>query len=128
MSDLRPRGVPVMVEGVERHFLFTLNVIDEIQDHYDLPLLEALNYLTNERTKNKALKYIVVALLNDEAEREKAAGKEPLKEYTEQEIGWIIDEDNHGEYLVAILQAYGVSLPEPDGESDPNQLSGRTGE
>lgn len=36
MCNLKLRGVPVMVEGVERHFLFTLNVIDEIQNHYNL--------------------------------------------------------------------------------------------
>ena len=42
MSDLRPRGIPVVLDGVERHFLFTLNIIDEIQDRYGKTLHEVI--------------------------------------------------------------------------------------
>lgn len=31
MSNLRPEGVPVNFDGSDRHFLFTLQVIDELQ-------------------------------------------------------------------------------------------------
>lgn len=119
MSDLRPVGVPVTIEGVERHFLFTLNVIDEIQERFDTALSEVLGKLVEER-KNEKLIYLVTTLLNDEARREKHFENKELKVYTEQEIGWILDEERKVEFIVAILSAYGVSLPEPDEDTDPN--------
>ena len=34
MSDLRPIGIPVNFDGVDRYFLFTFKHIDELQDRY----------------------------------------------------------------------------------------------
>lgn len=120
MSDLKPRGVPVMVEGVERHFLFTLNVIDEIQDHYNLALSEVIDKLTDKSQAYKTLRYIIMALLNDEAERENATGNDKYKKVTEKETGWLITLENEEEILIAVFKAYGLSLPEGEDEY-PNQ-------
>ena len=46
MSDLKPRGIPIILDGVERHFLFTLNIIDELQDKYGKNLYEIIEDLT----------------------------------------------------------------------------------
>ena len=46
MSDLRPRGIPVMLNGEERHLLFTLNAIDAIQDEYEKTLNQRLDDIT----------------------------------------------------------------------------------
>lgn len=120
MSDLKPRGVPVMVEGVERHFLFTLNVIDEIQDHYNLALSEVIDKLTDKSQAYKTLRYIIMTLLNDEAERENATGNDKYKKVTEKETGWLITLENEEEILIAVFKAYGLSLPEGEDEY-PNQ-------
>lgn len=124
MSDLRPRGVPVTVEGVERHFLFTLNAIDEIQDHYGKPLSETIQELADDTKSVRIMRYLIAVLLNDEAERERAAGKGELKTYTEQEAGWLAEKNEMVKYTMAILTAYGVSLPEAEDE-DPNQTGGQ---
>lgn len=122
MSDLRPTGVPVEIEGVERHLLFTLNVIDDIQEHFNMGLAQVINRLADEELHTETLRYVLRALLNDEAER---SGGE-LKQYTDKEIGWIITLDNQIEIVILILKAYGISLPEAeDGEIDPNQMSGQ---
>lgn len=120
MSDLKPRGVPVMVDGVERHFLFTLNVIDEIQDHYNLALSEVIDKLTDKSQAYKTLRYIIMTLLNDEAERENAIGNDKYKKVTEKETGWLITLENEEEILIAVFKAYGLSLPEGEDEY-PNQ-------
>lgn len=127
MSDLRPVGVPVMIEGVERHMLFTLNVIDEIQEHYNEPLAEIINNLMKKSSAVKTLRYMTYALLEDELQR-KAAGGEKLKKYSEKEIGWLITRENEEEIMLAILKAYGLALPESDDreEAFPNQSSGQT--
>ena len=125
MSDLRPVGIPVEIEGVERHFLFTLNVIDEIQEHYGKDLAEVIDNLTDKETSIATMRYLVTTLLNDEAERESSKN---LKGYSEKEIGWMLSLDNISEFLTLILSAYGVSLPKPDEDDYPNFQSGRTEE
>lgn len=127
MSDLRPVGVPVEIDGVERHFLFTLNVIDEIQEHYGKKLSEVIDNLTNKETSTATMRYLVSVLLNDEAERESFNGKE-LKHYSEKEVGWMLSLDNISIFLTLVLSAYGISLPVPDEEEFPNWESGQTEE
>lgn len=124
MSDLRPKGTPVMINGEERNLLFTLNVIDEIQDHYDAPMTEVWDRLTDKRKSDKTIRYLVCTLLNDEAAREKRNGKD-LKSYTEEEVGWAITVENVNEIMMALLSAYGMSLPEPDEDDDPKAESGQ---
>lgn len=123
MSDLKPKGVPLILGEEERHLLFTLNVVDEIQDHYGCALEEVMDRLTDKKESSKTLRYLVMALLNDEEER---SGKEGRKAYTEKEVGWLITQDNVIDVTVAVLKAYGLSLPEPDGYESPN-AEGRSG-
>lgn len=120
MSDLRPIGVPVIIDGVERRMLFTLNVIDEVQEHYNKPLAEIINELLGKADALKTMRYLTYALLDDEAQR-KATSGESLKQYSEKEIGWLITLENQEEILLAILKAYGLALPENNKEDiSPN--------
>lgn len=125
MSDLKPRGIPITLDGVERHFLFTLNVIDMIQDKTGKTMHEVMESITNVQEIGHTLRDVAMALINDEAEREAYKNPETeLKPVTEQEIGWIIGMDNFVEVTYAILVAYGYSLPAPEDE-DPNPMSGQ---
>lgn len=125
MSDLRPRGTPIVIDGVERHFLFTLNVIDTIQDKTGKSMREVMSDLTNAETVGKTVGELVLVLINDEVERERYKNPDSVvKEVTEKEVGWMVGMDNLGEITSAILIAYGCSLPEPDDE-DPNLESGQ---
>lgn len=126
MSDLRPTGTPVVVEGEERHLLFTLNAIDELQESFDLDLGQIVDNLTDKQLSSDTLRKMLTILLNDEAEREALKGNE-LKRYTVKEIGWVLTLDNQLEYALAILKAYGLSLPEAE-ENDPNRMGGQTEE
>lgn len=123
MSDLKPKGVPLTLDGEERHLLFTLNVVDEVQEHYDCALEEVIDRLTDKKESAKTLRYLTMVLLNDEAER---AHQEGQKTYTEKEVGWLITQDNVLEVTVAVLKAYGLSLPEPDEFASPNGEGGQS--
>ncbi len=124
MSDLRPVGVSIDIEGVERHLLFTLNAIDEIQEHYDMELQEIMDKITDKGRASDVLRFVFLALLNDEADREAAKGNNDLKKYSEKETGWLITLDNQLEILIKILEAYGASLPNME-DDDPNRTSGQ---
>lgn len=126
MSDLRPRGIPVVLNGVEHRFLFTLNTIDSIQDETDKNMKDIMMDLADEESSNKTLIYLVKTLINHEAEREKRKNPDcALETVTDQEVGDLIGMDNIVEVTAAVLSAYGYSLPKADEEDDPNRESGQ---
>lgn len=132
MGDLNPQGVPLILGGEERHLLFTLNAIDEIQSKFGVPLEEAMNQLVERKTleerkiANGALKSMIQILLNDEVERlDHKGGECGLKPVDEKEAGWMLTNSNMTEALIAVIKAYGGSLPEPDEDEDPNQTGGQ---
>lgn len=126
MSDLRPRGIPVVLDGVEHRFLFTLNTIDSIQDETDKNMKDIMMDLADEESSNKILIYLVKTLINHEAEREKRKNPDcALETVTDQEVGDLIGMDNIVEVTAAVLSAYGYSLPKADEEDDPNRESGQ---
>ena len=126
MSDLRPRGIPVVLDGVEHRFLFTLNTIDSIQDETDKNMKDIMMDLADEESSNKTLIYLVKTLINHEAEREKRKNPDcVLETVTDQEVGDLIGMDNIVEVTAAVLSAYGYSLPKADEEDNPNRESGQ---
>lgn len=126
MSDLRPRGIPVVLDGVEHRFLFTLNTIDSIQDETDKNMKDIMMDLADKESSNKTLIYLVKTLINHEAEREKRKNPDcALETVTDQEVGDLIGMDNIVEVTAAVLSAYGYSLPKADEEDDPNRESGQ---
>ncbi len=126
MSDLKPRGIPVELDGVERHLLFTLNIIDEIQDRYEKNIHEVICSLGEERDENHVLRELVTILLNDEAKRsERLYGEKKFEKVTEKDVGEMIGLDNYWEVTAKVMQAYGISIPEAD-EDDPNGESRQT--
>lgn len=126
MSDLRPRGIPVVLDGVEHRFLFTLNTIDSIQDETDKNMKDIMMDLADKESSNKTLIYLVKTLINHEAEREKRKNPDcALETVTDQEVGDLIGMDNIVEVTAAVLSAYGYSLPKADEEDNPNRESGQ---
>lgn len=127
MSTFKPRGTAVVLGGEERHFLFTLNMIDEIEEKYDKPLRNVIEDVANDVKSGHLLRDLVTMLLNDEAARNgRMQAGNVYPEVTEKDVGDMIGLDNYYEVLAAFLKAYGVSLPEGDGDDDPNRKSGQT--
>ncbi len=125
MSDVRPKGIPIDFAGTERHLLFTLNAIDEIESQFQISVIDALGQMYEPDTQNKAIKEILFILLEDEVKREKFFNPDSvLKSVSEQEIGWMVNTLNRNEITFKILRAYGLSMPEME-EEDPNQEGGQ---
>lgn len=125
MSDLRPRGIPFEINGVERRLLFTLNAIDRIQEKYKKTLSEVLDMMLEGNLSDHVLRDVLLILLEDEREREKY--KDPdshIEQLTEKELGWFLSMDNQYDIMKLVFRAYGISIPETD-ENDPNQQSGQ---
>lgn len=126
MSDLNPKGELIVLGGEERHFLFTFNVIDDLQDHFEKPLEEIIDLMSDETESVKTFRYVVMALLNDEVDRADHSGAEhQFKKYSEKEVGWLITRENELDVMRALLIAYGLSIPEPDEYESPNEMGGQ---
>lgn len=120
-SDLRPEGLSIVLGGEERHLLFTLNAIDELQSRYDKTMLEIFQMMSDRKTSNRVMANIISVLLTDEAERAKWKDKNStLKPVSEKEAGWLVTAENVGDVTTAVLMAYGFSMPKSDEDEDPN--------
>lgn len=126
MSDLRPTGIPITLGGEQRNLLFTINAIDEVQSQTGKSMDDVIEELTDQKTSLQTLKLLVTVLINDEIRKERYYGRSEAKEVTEEEVGWMLSQENIVEATAAVLRAYGYSLPEPDEFASPNAESGLT--
>lgn len=119
MSDLQPKGVPIEIGGVERHLLFTIAAVDEIQAKYDAPLSTVIEMLQDDSKVINVTYDLMFVLINDEINRDRYFLKKECENVSDKELKWLMDVTALDEYIGAILKAYGVSLPEMESE-DPN--------
>jgi hypothetical protein len=115
MRDLLPKGVPVEIGGKERHFVFNLNVVDELQERCDEPLSEVLAHIfSGEKDSNDYLKTVVTALINEDVaiHNDESDEKWPLVDV--KSVGRMITIKNRWPIMQAIMQAYTEGLPEVD--------------
>lgn len=88
MSDLRPRGTPIIINGTEWHFLFTLNAIDAVQDKTGKNMHQVMEGLTKKETVLETARDLTVILINDEIERcNFENGKCGMQPVTEKQVG-----------------------------------------
>lgn len=125
MSELKPKGSRIMFDGEERELLFTLSAVEQLQEETDLPLDALMQQFLQEDTERMLL-VILRILLNDEAERKKYFENKELPRYEEKEMGWLVTTSNVVEYITAILEAYGISMPKAEEDATPNRNSGNT--
>lgn len=114
MSDLRPRGVEIELGGQKYRLLLTLNAIDQIQERCNLPLYDAIKYAAQaadgkmDHDTIQNFRAIVTVLLNNEEDGD----------FTEKEVGKLLDLENFQNVAWHVLKAYGLSMPETDEDAD----------
>ena len=116
MSDMQPVGTPlVMLDGVERHVLFTLSVVDELQAKYDMTVPEIFEKTgIANKERSQVTTDLVMALINNAVRTGRCEGDPVTEEYVKDNIDMIILPRIHNQ----IARSYGYSVPEPDDEDD----------
>jgi hypothetical protein len=99
MSAIKDGRLPIELNGKEYHLLFSLNVIDEIQDKFDG--IDSLGEKMSGKEGFKNLRWLLTRLLNEGAED----GAEALEE---KDIGKMIHTGNFVEVKTAILKAFAL--------------------
>lgn len=111
MSAIKDGRYPIEIGGKERHLLFSLNALDEIQDKfggYD-KLAEVFNQDNKDWIKNT--KWLLALLLNEGADDD-----EP--EVTERQVGKWIHTGNIIEVQTKMMKAFSVGTT---GNTEPQQ-------
>ena len=101
MSAIKDGRYPINIGGQERHLLFSLNALDEIQDQFGG--YDKLDKVFNQENKDwiKNTKWLLALLINEGAEEGEA-------EVTEKQVGRWIHTGNILEVQRAILKAFTV--------------------
>lgn len=108
MSDLNPKGIIAMIDGGERKLLFSINAIDEIQDRLNLPFLDAVEHIAHvaDRSTDKEDLQVFKVMLS------------VLTGMDEKQIGDTVEYRELSKIAWKLLEAYGISMPEPSEDED----------
>lgn len=114
MSDLRPVGVKTNLRGQEVEFLFSIYVIEEIQEKCNMPLMDAIRQVAmvadNEMTREAVdVTCEVIAALIRGGERDGITGKE---------VGRLLGPENYRRIAWDVLRSYGLGNPDPDEDNE----------
>lgn len=98
MSAIKDGRLPIVLDK-ERHLLFSLNVIDEMQDKFGS--FDKLDEVLKGKDSIKNLRWLLTLLINEGADD----GEEHL---TEKAVGRMIHTGNFGEVKTAIFRAFAI--------------------
>lgn len=111
MSAIKDGRLPIVLDK-ERHLLFSLNVIDEMQDKFGG--FDRLDEVLKGKDSIKNLRWLLTLLLNEGADDGEA-------ELTEKDVGRMIHTGNFGEVKTAIFKAFSIGnsgTAEPPADED----------
>jgi len=111
MSAIKDGRLPIVLDK-ERHLLFSLNVIDEMQDKFGS--FDRLDEVLKGKDSIKNLRWLLTLLINEGA----GGGEEQL---TEKEVGRMIHTGNFNEVKTAIFRAFAIGnsgTAEPQAEEE----------
>ena len=114
MSAIKDGRLPIVLDK-ERHLLFSLNVIDEMQDKFGG--FDRLDEVLKGKDSIKNLRWLLTLLLNEGADDGEA-------ELTEKDVGRMIHTGNFGEVKTAIFKAFSIGnsgTAEPPADEDDGE-------
>jgi hypothetical protein len=120
MSAIKDGRLPIELNGKEYHLLFSLNVIDDMQDRFGG--FDTLGEVLQGQDAIKNLRWLLTMVLNEGAE-----DGEP--ELSEKEVGKLIHMGNFDEVKTAIFKAFSVgsnSDIEPDADDEEDETADGT--
>lgn len=122
MSDLKPKGVTIKLGNEEYGMRFTLNAIDDIQDHFDIAVSEISKLFEDEKKQIKNVIYLLKVLINEDIDCKNDETGENRPHVDERFVGRHIDVSNLKSTIAAIYGSFTAGAPECE-DDDPNQKS-----
>ncbi|RZT00900.1 hypothetical protein [Cuneatibacter caecimuris] len=132
MSDIRRAGAPYQYKGKEYELVMTVNVIDQIQETFDIHINEISKIIGDMKSRSfyKNIASIITIMLNEAIEIQNEENGEKNTPINEAEVRRYITNVNINDAFMAIANAYSLAflMKEEDdiGENDPNRESGKS--
>ena len=123
MSDMRPEGVKIKLGDKEYRLLFTLNAIDDIQEHFDMPISELGKVFSDEKTQIRNLRYLLTLLINEDIDCQNDFNGTDTPHLEERYVGRHIHDKNIHEMMTAVFNSFTGSIPEGEEDEIPNEVS-----
>ncbi len=123
MSDMKTKGIKIQLGNEEYGLRFTLNVIDDIQEKFDISISQFGELFTEEKKSIAIMRYLLTILINEDIDCvADETGEPPRKHVDERFVGRHIETKNLSEMMGPIFAAFSGSLPEK-GDEVPNARS-----
>ena len=124
MSDLRPTGEKLKLGDKEYGLRFTLNAIDDIQEHFDIEISNLSELFKEPKKQIKNLRYLLTLLINENIDCENDENGENLPHLDERFVGRQIDTTIMRDIIGTVYKAFSSHAPEVDEDSEvPNAKS-----
>ena len=120
MSNLKPKGVKIQLNGKEYGMRFTLNAIDDIQEHFNISVENIGDLFKDQKERIKNLKYLLKTLINEDIDCIKDETGEEMPHVDERYVGRHINSTNMHEIMSSIMKSFTNGTPEPEDEETPN--------
>lgn len=122
MSDLKPTGTKIKLGEKEYGMRFTLNAIEDIQEHFGIPIQELGELLKDSKDSIKNIKFILTTLINEDIECLNDENGERIEKLDVRYVGRHIDITKIGDLRTAIFGSIQSGTPEAEDEN-PNAQS-----
>lgn len=119
MSDLTPKASLLTVDGVERKILFTFSVIDELQEKFNKPMDDIIEDCMKMSSDPKRITELMktTSQILEVFANDIGLGSESVEEG---HFDRFITTRNIYEIIYILLTEYGLNLPNPSEDDDPN--------
>lgn len=126
MSDIKINSTSIELGGKTYDLVFTTNIIDDIQEHFDIPITNIAELFKDEKKQFKVLRYLITALINESIDIHNDSSDKKLNKIDERYAGRYITIKNLDNYIEAIKNCLYESMPTNDeDDDDPNSTSGQ---
>jgi hypothetical protein len=133
MRILKPVGEVLEFDGKERHLLFNVNVIDQLQEDYDNDIVSIINEifeLEDKEKKKKAyamLAHMLTVVLNEDVRlHNKYNPDDRWEDLSEEYIRTEILSNSTSKLISALmLLSFNGTMPKSD-DTSPNEMSEQT--
>lgn len=127
MRDLKSNGAYIKIDDKERKLTFTINVIDELQEHYDMAIGKVIEMMfgTEEDEARKSysmIRKVLTVLINEDVEMHNDDNDDKWELVDEKYVGRKVSQENILEVGMAILKAWSASLPPKEDDEDEKNL------
>jgi len=115
MSNLKPKPTKIQLGDKEYGLLFTLNTLDDIQEHFNIGVEDLKDILDDPKKRFANIRWLITALINEAIDAESG---EHLSERT---VGRYITLANMNEFMSLAFKSLKEGSPIVE---DPNLPSG----